>query len=187
MCENHIKIFNPDFMYLMYTIKGSALIWLHCPLFCWLHWWFRQWSVCLQSGRPGFNPWVEKIPWRRKWQPTPVLLPEKSHGRKGLVGYSPWGCKESERTKRLYFHCLSPTGLHNCISMILLFQDTLACIWLDWSLQETLETPRKGFRMKHHHLFMLPWDSLNSLPQIFCFVASTNPNCYVTILIKPPF
>ena len=33
-----------------------------------------------QCGRPGFDPWVGKIPWRRKWQPTPVLLPRKSHG-----------------------------------------------------------------------------------------------------------
>ena len=34
-----------------------------------------------------------KIPWRRKWQPTPALLPRKSHGRRSLTGYSPWGCK----------------------------------------------------------------------------------------------
>ena len=32
-------------------------------------------NVCLQCRRPGFNPWVRKIPWRRKWQPTPVFLP----------------------------------------------------------------------------------------------------------------
>ena len=37
--------------------------------------------------------WVGKIPWRRKWQPTPVFLPWKSHGQRSLVGYSPWGCK----------------------------------------------------------------------------------------------
>ena len=43
--------------------------------------------------------WVGKIPWRRKWQPNPVLLPGKSHGRRSLVGYSPWGCKESGVTK----------------------------------------------------------------------------------------
>ena len=36
---------------------------------------------------------VGKIPWRRKWQPTPILLPEKSHGWRSLVGYSPWGCR----------------------------------------------------------------------------------------------
>ena len=53
-------------------------------------------SVCLQCGRPGFNPWVGKISWRRKWQPTPVFLLGKSHGRRSLVGYSPWGRKESD-------------------------------------------------------------------------------------------
>ena len=41
--------------------------------------------------------------WRRKWQPTPVLLPGESHGRRSLVGYSPWGCKESDTTERLHF------------------------------------------------------------------------------------
>ena len=51
--------------------------------------WLRGLSVCLQCGRPGFNPWVRKIPWRRKWQPTPVLLPGESHGWRSLVGYSP--------------------------------------------------------------------------------------------------
>ena len=48
---------------------------------------------------PGFDPWVRKILWRRKWQPTPVLLPGKSHGWKSLVGYSPWGRKESDTTE----------------------------------------------------------------------------------------
>ena len=59
--------------------------------------------VCLQCGRPGFHPWVRKIPWRRKWQPTPVLLPGKSHGQ-SLAGYSPWGHKESDTTEWLHFH-----------------------------------------------------------------------------------
>ena len=49
-----------------------------------------------------FDPWVGKIPWRRKWQPTPVLLPGKSHGQRSLVGYSPWGHKESDITERLH-------------------------------------------------------------------------------------
>ena len=41
---------------------------------------------------------------RRQWQPTPVLLPEKSHGLRSLVGCSPWGCEESDTTERLHFH-----------------------------------------------------------------------------------
>ena len=51
------------------------------------------------SNKIGFNPWVGKILWRRKWQPTPVFLPGESHGQRSLVGYSPWGCKESDRTE----------------------------------------------------------------------------------------
>ena len=47
-------------------------------------------------GDPEFNPWVGKIPSRRKWQPTPVLFPGKFHGLRSLVGYSPWGRKESD-------------------------------------------------------------------------------------------
>ena len=54
--------------------------------------------VCLQCGRPGFNLWGGKIPWRRKWQPTPVFLPGKSHGWRSLAGYSSWGYKESDMT-----------------------------------------------------------------------------------------
>ena len=46
-----------------------------------------------QCRRYGFDPQVGMIPWKRNWQPTPVLLPRKSHGQRGLVGYSPWGCK----------------------------------------------------------------------------------------------
>ena len=44
---------------------------------------------------PEFNPWVRKIPWRKEWQPTPVFLPGESHGQRSLVGYSPWGRKET--------------------------------------------------------------------------------------------
>ena len=49
----------------------------------------------------GFNPWVRKIPWSRKWQPTPVFLPGESHGQRSLVGYSPWSHTESDMTERL--------------------------------------------------------------------------------------
>ena len=45
------------------------------------------------------DPWVGKIPWRRAWQPTPVFLPGKFHEQRSLVGYSPWGHKESDRTE----------------------------------------------------------------------------------------
>ena len=48
-----------------------------------------------------FDPWVGKIPWKRKWQPTTVLLPGKVHGQRSLAGHSQWGHKESDTTERL--------------------------------------------------------------------------------------
>ena len=71
-------------------------------------------SVCLQCGRSGFDPWVRRIPWRRKWQPTPVFLLGESHGWRSLVGYSPTGRKESDTTERL--HLVTFSDLVTCYS-----------------------------------------------------------------------
>ena len=68
-------------------------------------------------GWPRFNPWVGKSPWRRQWHPTPVVLPRKSHGQRRLVGYSPWGRKESDTTEWLHF------------SLFLLFGTWLSSHW----------------------------------------------------------
>ena len=54
---------------------------------------------CRRCKRLKFNPWVRKISWRRAWQPTLVFLPGESHGQKSLEDYSPYGCKELDRTK----------------------------------------------------------------------------------------
>ena len=54
-----------------------------------------------ECGRPGFNPWVRKIPWRRAWQFTSVFLPGDFHGQRSLVGYSPWGGKDLDMTEQL--------------------------------------------------------------------------------------
>ena len=116
-----------SFLRNLHTVLHSGCINLHSHnpargfpflhlLFADFFWWWAFWlvkydfpggtdgkSVCLQCRRPGFNPWVRKIPWRRKWQPTPVLLPGKSQGQRSLVGYSPWGRKESDTTEWLHF------------------------------------------------------------------------------------
>ena len=71
-------------------------------------------APCLQCRRPEFNPWVRKILWRRKWHPTPVLLPGKSHGWRSMVGYSLWGREESDTTERVHFYfSLSCVGKGN--------------------------------------------------------------------------
>ena len=61
---------------------------------------------CSRHRRHGFDPWVRKIPWRRKWQPTP-----ESHGQKSLAGYSPWGCKELDMTE--HAACNLDTDIEN--------------------------------------------------------------------------
>ena len=73
----------------------------HSYSFAWIFFFFFHFPVAqmvktLQCRRPGFNPWAGKIPWKRKWQPTPVSLPGESHGQRSLVSYSPWDCKESD-------------------------------------------------------------------------------------------
>ena len=60
--------------------------------------------VCLQCGRPGFDPWVRKISWRSKCQSIPVFLPGKFHGWKSLVGCSLWGHKESAMKFQYYIY-----------------------------------------------------------------------------------
>ena len=96
-------------------------------------WWLRQQSICLQCRRLGFNPWVGKISWRRKWQPTPVFLPGKSHGRRSLVDYSPRYHKESDTTERLHFHflhgrhCTSHFQVWPPLILTKSLRDTLLC------------------------------------------------------------
>ena len=82
-------------------------------------------SAC-NAGDPSSIPGSGRPPWRRKWQSTPALLPGKSHGRRSLIGYSPWGCKESDQTERLHFHFHFQYHLvlaaHSCPTL-----DTLDC------------------------------------------------------------
>ena len=82
--EEQQEDLNPGLLTLKYpfTTVGNLPMWL-CgkELAC----------QCRRRGRCGFNPWVRKMPWRRKWQPTPVSLPEEFHGQRSLAGYSPWG------------------------------------------------------------------------------------------------
>ena len=70
-------------------------------------------SAC-STGDLGLDPWVGKIPWRRKWQPTPVLLSGKFHGLRSLVGYSQWDHKKSDTTEQLQFNFVFVLCLYLC-------------------------------------------------------------------------
>ena len=61
-------------------------------------------KIHLPMQEMEFDPWVGKIPWRRKWQPTPVFLPGKFHGQMSLAGYTLKGHKELDMTEQLSTH-----------------------------------------------------------------------------------
>ena len=99
------------------------------------------------SANSGFHPWIRKIPWRGKWQPTPIFLPEKCHGQRSPLGYSPQVCKRVGCDLRLNnksFHMLisymylfcaevsikSLTHLKDCIAFFVL--NVFIYFWLCW-------------------------------------------------------
>ena len=91
------------------VISLAEIFAVHCTtvgLPFWLSWWRIRW----QWGRPGFDPWVGNIPWRRERLPTPVFWPGEFHGL-----YSPWGRKESDTTEWLsimrIFRCIASCQL----------------------------------------------------------------------------
>ena len=65
----------------------------------WIPWWFSGKESTCQCRRCGFDPWVGKICWKRKWQTSPVFLPGKSNGQRSLVGSSPGGRQELDLTE----------------------------------------------------------------------------------------
>ena len=86
----HITIPNSlsfDSLLLIIQVKPNISFSLHTAI-------LASGSVVKKLWRCGFNPWAGKIPWRRKWQPTPVFLPGKYHGHRSLAGCSTW-CHKS--------------------------------------------------------------------------------------------
>ena len=94
---------------------------------------------CRRRRRWGFDPWIGKIPWRRKWQLSPAFLPGESHGQRILVDYSPWGHKESDMTEHgrttkcllssRYLVCLDINPDIHASMMLLLFSFSMKVHW----------------------------------------------------------
>ena len=74
-----------------YIFHGVGVVGAGCSIKR-LPWWLRCKKICLQCGRPRFHSSIRKIPWRRKWQPTPVFLPGEAHKLRSLEGYSALFC-----------------------------------------------------------------------------------------------
>ena len=91
------------------------------------------------DARDWFNPWVRKIPWSRKWQPTPVFLPGKFHGLKSLEGYNPWVRKELDMIEPLSTHIhLSDTMLSIYLDMGVLDTVSIVIVELEFQLPSSV-------------------------------------------------
>ena len=101
--ENQIQT-SPSILDCLELFHSSNYVGLPC--------WIRPKRICPKCTRHGFNSWVGKIPWRRKWQPTPVFFSGEFHGQRSLTGYIPWGGKESDMTEWLTcnFHFIIDRG-----------------------------------------------------------------------------
>ena len=88
-----------------------------------LHWTFLTQRLkiscqCKRWRRCEFNPWVRKDSWSKKWQLTSIFLPGKFYGQRSLVGYHPWGHKDSDRTEWRSTHTHTHTHTHTCIFLL---------------------------------------------------------------------
>ena len=88
----------PQFLFSLWFSSEAEIMLKDLKEYTWLLRWLRgKESLCL-CRRHGFDPWVGRIPWRRKWQPIPVFLPGESHGQMSLMGYSPWDRSQTRQS-----------------------------------------------------------------------------------------
>ena len=131
----------------------------------------------MQFRRPGFNPWVGKIPWRREWQPTPVFLPGEFQGQGSMAGYSPQVTKSWTRLSNFHFHfcftilcwflpyinmnqlqvyvCPHPPNFHPILPLPVVRDHW---IWAPCAVQKTFI----GYLILHMVMYMFQCCSLNS-------------------------
>ena len=83
MCPHHWSIHDPLLCIWSFLITVSSVHWTSLVA-------QMVKNPPANSGNPGLDPWVRKILWRRKWQPTPVFLPGEFHEQRSLTGHSPW-------------------------------------------------------------------------------------------------
>ena len=120
--------------------------------------WLRIHLQCRRCRRHRFDPWVGKIPWRRKWQPTSVFLPGESHGLRSLAGYSPWGYKELAISEHVCTSSISLTRLYELNTTIKAFRTismgmAIHSGILAWKIPRTEEPDRlqsKGSQRVRH-------------------------------------
>ena len=145
----------------LFSMNGGSVLYLSLNILNIASWWGgtsckEPICKCRRCKIRGFGAWGRKIPWRGKWQPTPVFLPGESHGQKGLVGNSLRGCKESDISGHLAHLNISKI-FGNLASSKIGISNQQGEIWL-------IQISTSLFRRKGSFLFMkcsifggLPW------------------------------
>ena len=116
---------------------------------------------CRRCKRHRFDPWVRKIPWRRKGQPTPVFLPGGTHGQRSLVACSPWGAQRVRHNwARIHTHIRTHTHMHTRVHT-----HTLLC---EWKGVSTVYTHSSANSLQQNFLVEILWhlpDSFKTEPE----------------------
>ena len=125
------------------------------------------WRKGMRAGAsPALGP---KIPWSRKWQPTPIFLPGKLHGQRSLVRYSPWGCKELDMTECAHTHTFTHRHIYGKVTSLgFWFSDSHSgnqvesphCTCFFFSpINVNIQSYPRGlaFSFPSHHLFRRVW------------------------------
>ena len=118
---------------------------------------------CRRCKRHGLDPWVGKISWRRKWQPTSVFLSRKFYGQRSLAGYSSWSCKELDMTERMHTHTHThtrhlPLGLvHTDTKAKSIINTTINHVfgkhkWICWLIKVLI----KHLWEQYNHIVLIP-------------------------------
>ena len=108
---------------------------------------------CRRGKNLEIDPWVGKIPCSRTWQPTPVFLPGEFHGQRSLVGYSPWGCKESDTTEWLTLSGL--LCMTDCRSIHIISKWPYFILFSGWTIFNCIYVPHFLYPFTCHWTFRL--------------------------------
>ena len=145
---------------------------------------------CRKHRRLRLDPWVGKMPWRRKWQLTPVFLAGKSHGQKSLVGYSPWGCK----TVGLCWYSIIIHGDHSVLKPLRSVIQNLAILILPFIFVSLAKQKFLESRNSYLHFIRNPpqctfahgsvqFSSVQSLSRVWLFVTPWITACQASLSI----
>ena len=130
--------------------------------------WLRWLRICLQGGKPRFDPWVRRIPWRREWLPIPVFVPGEFHGQMSMVGYSPQSGKEWVTTEA---NNTFPFTAWKCLQFVSSCRSTF---YFPSLLSPSLSPIKTAYWLAASPPASGPWLCLSPSPAACCSLVSSN-------------